>query len=245
MNEQLLLRNIRGVLARLEDTILFAIIERAQFKQNAVIYRPGAMGDMTGGDSLVGYLLHETEKIHARMRRFTSPDEHPFYRNLPKPILPRLRFDESPLQPNSINLNPDIRHAYETGIIPLVCQDGDDQQYGSSSVCDVQCLPAISRRVHFGKFVAESKYLATPGRFNPVIRARNSETLMDLITDEKIEAEVLDRVERKARTYSRGQEASEGVAGIAPATARRLYRDWIMPLNKKVQVLYLLQRPPG
>lgn len=40
----------------------------------------------------------------------------------------------------------------------MICERGDDKQHGSSVVCDVSALQAISRRVHLGKFVAESKF---------------------------------------------------------------------------------------
>jgi len=241
MNEQLLLENIRGVLNRLEETILFALIERAQFRVNSVIYKPGALGEALGGESLSGYLLHETEKLHARMRRYTSPDEHPFYDDLPAPILPGLRYDENPLRPNNVNINSEIRTAYEEEIVPLICHEGDDQQYGSSAVCDTNCLQSISRRVHFGKFVAESKYRSNPSSFRPLIASGDARAIEAAITDADVERNVLDRVERKARTYL--QEVQHGGAGrIEPAAARLIYSKWIIPLNKKVQVLYLLQR---
>lgn len=40
----------------------------------------------------------------------------------------------------------------------MICEPGDDEQHGSSVVCDVNALQALSRRVHLGKFVAESKF---------------------------------------------------------------------------------------
>lgn len=40
----------------------------------------------------------------------------------------------------------------------MICEPGDDDQHGSSVVCDVNALQALSRRVHLGKFVAESKF---------------------------------------------------------------------------------------
>ena len=42
----------------------------------------------------------------------------------------------------------------------MICEPGDDEQHGSSVVCDVNALQALSRRVHLGKFVAESKFQA-------------------------------------------------------------------------------------
>ena len=87
MNEQLLLSNIRSVLIRQEETIIFALIERAQFRRNPVAYQAGALREAIGEESIVGYMLRETEKTHARMRRYLSPDEHPFYVGLPAPVL--------------------------------------------------------------------------------------------------------------------------------------------------------------
>ena len=73
MDKRLKIENIRGVLNRLEDTIIFALIERAQFRHNETIYEPGAFGSVIdANESLVGYLLHETEKTHAKMRRYTN-----------------------------------------------------------------------------------------------------------------------------------------------------------------------------
>lgn len=49
-------------------------------------------------------------------------------------------------------------HRYVSEIVPMICEPGDDEQHGSSVVCDVNALQALSRRVHLGKFVAESKF---------------------------------------------------------------------------------------
>ena len=243
MNEQLRLNNIRNVLIRLEETILFGLIERAQFRRNHVIYKAGVLGDVIAGDSLVGFLLHQTEKLHAQMRRYTSPDEHPFYRDLPEPLLPRLRFDENPLQPNSVNVNEVIRRAYEQEIVPMICRDGDDQQYGSSSTADVACLQALSKRIHYGKFVAESKFRAAPDAFRSLARAQDAAGLMRRITDEDVEKQVLDRVEIKTGAYGQSRDPGGTEVKLDPRMAVEIYRRWIIPLNKEVQVLYLLQRP--
>ena len=39
---------------------------------------------------------------------------------------------------------------------------GDDGNYGSSAVCDTECLQALSKRIHYGKFIAEVCACATP-----------------------------------------------------------------------------------
>ena len=244
MNEQLLLENIRGVLMRLEETIVFAVIERAQFRQNLKIYEPAVFGAFLEGESLTGYLLRETERAHARLRRYTSPDEHPFFPGLPEPLLPAMRFDESPLVPNTVNLNAALRLAYEREMVPYFCVPGDDGQYGSSAMDDVAVLQALSRRVHYGKLVAESKFRAHPDDFRPAMAARDAGRLLELITVPDVEERVLRRVALKARTYGRDPEGQAGQDKIDPEHVVELFRRWLMPMTKQVEVDYLLQRRP-
>jgi hypothetical protein len=45
--------------------------------------------------SLLEYLLWETEQMHGRIRRYTSPDEHAFFsRDLPPLVLPPIQYPE-------------------------------------------------------------------------------------------------------------------------------------------------------
>jgi len=242
MNDQLLLQNIRGVLVRLEETILFALIERAQFKKNSIIYDRNAFPGFTEGESLVGFLLHETERIHARLRRYTSPDEHPFFNDLPEPELPRLRYAENPLHNSTVNLNSEIRRAYEEYVIPSLCAEGDDQQYGSCAVCDVSSLQALSKRIHYGMFVAESKYQQAPEKFRSFIDGGDVRSLGKAITDAKIEKRVLERVFRKAQRCLKEVNDLSPAAKITPQSIVGIYRDWIIPATKRVEVEYLLRR---
>jgi chorismate mutase len=244
MNKHLLLENVRQALMRTEETIIFDLIERARFRLNDKVYARGAFGPAVGDDSIVGYLLRETECLHARLRRYTSPDEHPFYAGLPVPILPTLRFDENPLRPNTVNLNADIRELYEREIVPLICLPGDDQQYGSSAVADVTCLQSLSHRVHYGKFVAESKYRASPAQYQALIDARDADGLLSRVTDRAVESAVLHRVGAKARVYGRPPAGDDSPPPIDPAQVVCIFERWVIPLSKKVQVEYLLQRTP-
>lgn len=245
MNPQLLLDNIRSVLMRLEETILFALIERARFRHNPPIYRPGVFGQATGGRSLLDFLLRETEITHAKMRRYTSPDEKPFCAPLPDPILPALHYRENPLETNDINLNGPIRKAYLEQVVPAICEPGDDGQYGSSAVGDVTCLQNLSHRIHYGLFVAESKFRASPDAYAQAIRAGEPERVRALVTDEEVEERLLRRVEMKARRY--GQDVGEhgattvGSTKVSPATVRRIYQEVIIPLTKDVEVAYLFE----
>ena len=242
MDSMLLLSRVRAVLIRQEETIVFSLIERAQFHRNERVYKPRAFGPFVGEDSLSGYLLHETERIHARMRRYTSPDEHPFYQDLPTPVLPALSYPENPLRPCSINLNGEVRRIYETEILPLVCAPGDDSQYGSSAVCDVMCLQSLSRRIHYGKFVAESKLQSNPSLLEAAMRDGDRDELMKLVTDDHVERDVVSRVRKKAELYGELDAGDAAALRIDPDTVSDIYRKWIIPLNKRVQVEYLVQR---
>ncbi|MBN1269118.1 MAG: chorismate mutase [Kiritimatiellae bacterium] len=241
MESQLALNNIRNTLTRLEETIIFGLIERAQFCRNAVIYEKGGVGKALKDESLVDFLLHECERSQAKVRRYTSPDEHPFFDDLPEPILPGLDY-ENPLKPNTININATIKKAYEEGIVPYICAPGDDRQWGSSSVCDVTNLQALSKRIHYGKFVAEGKCRLRPAHFAELIKAGDEAGLMRMITDEAVENEVLERVYCKATTYGREFEGNPGQYKVDPDAVRTIYARWIIPLNKQVQVQYLLAR---
>lgn len=39
-----------------------------------------------------------------------------------------------------------------------IAAPGDDGNYGSAATLDVLCLQALSKRIHYGKFVAEAKF---------------------------------------------------------------------------------------
>lgn len=52
---------------------------------------------------------------------------------------------------------------------------------------------ALSKRIHYGKFVAEAKFRAKPQEYAALIRQKDTDGLMALLTDEVQEAKVLPR----------------------------------------------------
>lgn len=179
-----------------------------QFPLNETIYTPGGV-KIPGSDlSLMDYLLREQERIQSRVRRFQSPDEYPFFPDaLEEPILQPLRYPKI-LHENDVNVNEVIKKRYVGEILPAVCPKfgredrGEAQEnYGSSATCDVSCLQALSRRIHFGKFVAESKFQKEPERFVKMIKENDRAGIDAAITDSKIEQKVLERLGLKAKTY--------------------------------------------
>jgi len=129
---------------------------------------------------------------------------------------------------------------YEAEIVPYICEAGDDKQYGSSSMCDVTCLQALSKRIHYGKFVAESKYRDNPDGYHLLSASGDKEGLLKMITDPEVESRVLERVAFKAETYCRELSGKGGGPKIDPEIVVDIYRKWIIPLNKEVQVAYLI-----
>ena len=49
---------------------------------------------------------------------------------------------------------------------------------------------ALSKRIHYGKFVAEAKLLANTEDYSSLIRQQDADGLMRLLTDEAVEAKV-------------------------------------------------------
>ena len=94
------LDNIRQSLVRQEDSIIFSLIERSQFAHNEPVYEPDSIpvpGYAESGQrySLLDYLMQETEQLHGKIRRYTSPDEHPFFPEaLPPLVLPPITYSE-------------------------------------------------------------------------------------------------------------------------------------------------------
>jgi chorismate mutase len=221
------LESIRSSLIRQEETIIFALIERAQFRCNPVVYEKGGFGrdlgipagsqptrhdDDDGAEttlSLFEYMMIGTEALHCAARRYLSPEEHPFYPERlpigPLEALPELLYRTDLLSSqggaNKVNFNKRLLENYLNMIVPALCQSGDDEQYGSSALCDIAALQALSRRVHYGKFVAESKYQSGPDEYQRLVDAGDADGVMARLTNVEVEEKVLRRARLKAATY--------------------------------------------
>ncbi|RZC79418.1 hypothetical protein C5167_003623 [Papaver somniferum] len=248
------LERVRKSLIRQEDSIVFSLIERAKFPSNSSLYKSSSSSQIPGFDgSLIQYIVKETEILHSKIGRYESPEEHPFFPDgLPLPLIPC-----PPKSPeflhgaaSSININSTIWKFYLEELLPLFTKQGDDTgSYACTAVCDLSCLQALSRRIHYGKFVAEVKFRDAPEEYGPAIRAQDRDALMKLLTFEDIEEMVKKRVAKKAMIFSQEVNLKEKDADdkqqnckIDPSLLSRLYGEWVMPLTKLVQVEYLLRR---
>ncbi|KAK4600607.1 hypothetical protein RGQ29_010310 [Quercus rubra] len=242
------LESLRLSLIRQEDTIIFSLIERARFPTNSPTYNESYVPTPTFSCSLVHSVVKETEALQAKAGRYANPEEHPFFPdNLPPSVVPPYNFTEVLHPPAaSININKDIWDMYFKKLLQLFAAPGDDGNYASTAASDLVCLQALSRRIHYGKLVAEVKFRESSEEYEPAIRAKDRDALMKLLTFESVEEAVKKRVAKKAMVF--GQEVTlnnddkKEKYKVDPSVVSRLYGDWIMPLTKLVQVEYLLRR---
>ena len=229
------------------------MIERVQFPLNQTIYTPGGLEIPGSNLSLADWCLREQEKLQSLVRRYQAPDEYPFFPDvLLEPILKPINYPQI-LHDNDVNVNATIKEKYVKEVLPRACRKfgredrGETQEnYGSAATCDVTCLQALSRRIHFGKFVAESKFQKETQRFVELIKREDRKGIDEAITNSKVEQQVLERLALKAKTYgtdpAAGVEASEKINVDAVVD---MYASVVIPLTKIVEIEYLIQRLKG
>lgn len=231
------------------------MIERVQFPLNRTVYSSGGVKIPDSKLSLLDWMLSEQERLQSLVRRYESPDEYPFFPDvLQKPILQPLRYPKI-LHPNNVNVNDKLKQSYIEHVLPAACvqlgreERGEaEEHYGSSATYDVLCLQALSRRIHFGKFVAESKFQKETERFVALIKAEDRKGIDEAITDAKVEQKVLERLRLKANTYGTDPSVVDGALGPVKINADAvvaMYKDYVIPLTKEVEVEYLMQRLKG
>ncbi|GEQ67572.1 hypothetical protein JCM33374_g1237 [Metschnikowia sp. JCM 33374] len=244
------LNNIRASLVRMEETIVFGLIERSQFFSSPSVYQPNKYNIEGFDGSFMEWLLLQTERMHSQVRRYEAPDETPFFpEELLKPLLPPIDYPKVLASySDEINVNKDIMDFYVAHIVPQVaCEKGDqNQNSGSVSLCDVECLQALSRRIHFGKFVAEAKYRGDPALYKKLILARDVAGIEASITNQAVEDKILLRLKEKCEAYgtdpSLKYSQNQQKAKVDPELIVHLYKQYVIPLTKKVEVEYLLRR---
>ncbi|CAH2073159.1 unnamed protein product [Thlaspi arvense] len=243
------LDSIRESLIRQEDTIVFTLIERANFPLNSPAFEESLCLDSGNSSSLPEFFVREIETLQAKIGRYEDPEENPFFLdNIPPSVYPTHKYPPV-LHPKalSVNINKRIWDTYFKEMLPLFVKPGDDGKYASTAASDLACLQAISRRIHFGKFVAEVKFRDAPQDYEPAIRAKDTEALMKLLTFEKVEEMVKKRVQKKAETFGQEVKCSSGEESerkykVDPLLVSRIYGEWLIPLTKIVEVEYLLRR---
>ena len=196
------------------------------------------------------WFIYQTECLHSQVRRYEHPTEFAFFEPLPEPLLEQSDQREPILAPvpAEARVNKRLLELYRSKMVPRLCEEGDDGNYGSTAVQDVHVLQTMSTRIYYGLFVAESKFRSERSTAEALIKARDSEGLMAFITKPEVEARNIQRVILKAKTFSQNiaqtkvEDESNPTYKVNPEYVGTLFRDHIMPLTKEVEVAYLLAR---
>ncbi|KAI4383948.1 hypothetical protein MLD38_009726 [Melastoma candidum] len=246
VSDGLTLEMVRDFLIGQEDTIIFCLLQRAKHPLNKNAYDKSFPAIPGRSGSFADIMIRDAESLYAKFGRYENPEEHPFFPEcLPGSCVTGASFPKI-FHPAaaSINVNPAVWNAYFDQLLPLIAEPGDDGNYATTVACDLACLQALSKRIHYGKYVAEVKFRNETDKYEPAIRSRDREALMNLLTFKKVEEMVKRRVEKKAMTF--GQEVtlddSKERRKIDPGVVSRMYDEWVMPLTKEVEVEYLLLR---
>jgi len=238
---------IASRLEGLEETIIFKLIDRGQWCENSVAYIGGKSGFANEKTrSLFELRLYFHEEMDAKFGRFRTPEERPFNSGLPQPQR-AVNLPESGLcikDFDLVNLSQDILASYKK-LLREICPKGDDGQYGSSVEHDVYAVQAIGRRIHYGAmYVAESKFRADPGGYSKLIENNDRDGIMEKLTRKDVEEKIIERVKEKAARAQAGiNKLVRNVIDSEPIM--EYYRDFLIPLTKKGEILYLLNRNKG
>ncbi len=243
-DNSLSLTHIAAQLEALEETIIMRFLDRAQFAVNREAYLPGRSGfEGAGQESLFELRLAAQERMDAEFGRFMVPEERPVSETLPEPRR-KVHLPDLPIRvsdPDVVRRSPAIRDAYLT-MIPSLCDNDDDGQYGSAVEHDVYTIQAIGRRVHYGAlYVAEAKYRERTDEYREAARSGDRERLLSMLTRTTVEARILERLEKKVRDLQVDVN-TEVRRVIGPDVIVSFYRDTIIPLTKSGQISYLLER---
>ncbi len=235
---------VAAQLEGLEESIIYRLLDRAQFAANAGIYQRDAL-PMPGypGRSFLEVRLQLQEEVDAIFGRFMVPEERPFSRELPpaRRTTPKSVNALPPMSFESISQSGPILDSY-VELVPKLCQLAEDGHYGSSVEMDVAVLQAIARRVHYGAlYVAESKYRSETIRYRELIGRHDQAAILDALTRPEVEARILVRVRDKFEFIQ--QRVNTSIRRLVNAElVMEYYRQTIIPLTKAGEVAYLLQR---
>ncbi|KAL2939993.1 Chorismate mutase 2 [Bienertia sinuspersici] len=218
--DNLSLDTIRKTLIGLEDTIIYSLIQRAKFPLNSPAYDSSSSFPGFHG-SFIELFIKGNEAVQSQFGRYQSPEEVPFFRDhLPPPLVHRPQ-----------NCSQELPASAAAVTVNNNIWDFYVHQY----------LPLLAAKGDDGNYALSVS--------SDLVCLQDKGTLMDLLTDGKVEEMVKQRVEKKAKVY--GQEVTLNDTNniqnndnnkIDPSLVSRLYDEWVIPFTKDVEVEYLLRR---
>ncbi|KAL6647356.1 hypothetical protein ACP70R_014793 [Stipagrostis hirtigluma subsp. patula] len=253
------LDTVRDFLTREEDTIVFCLIERGKVPAQPASLRPRLPRRRPPPERLFRRALHP--RVRGRpiqgAGRYQSLQEIPYFAyRVPFTLAPPYNFTTE-LYPAAamVNVNDAIWSIYFNELLPLLAKNGNDGNYAVTVDSDLACLQTLSRRINYGRFVAEVKFRGDQLTYTSLIQAKDRDGLMKLLTSEVQEDVVKRRVERKATVFGqiitldgpietgvKNSSQAQANLKVDPAVVYKLYDQWVIPLTKQVEVEYLLHR---
>ncbi len=117
----------------------------------------------------------------------------------------------------------------------LCAPGGGDAERNACIAADTACLNSLARRLALSIHVATRKREALPDALQAALRSGAPARVEAAITNLAVEADVIARVEKRARKNDAPAETLHRLSA--------LYADWIIPLSRKIQVHGLLAQP--
>ncbi|OIW14379.1 hypothetical protein TanjilG_15733 [Lupinus angustifolius] len=213
------LDSVRDVLVREEDIIIFGLIERAKFPLNFNAYNKNYFNIPSFALTLLHFVAIDTEALQAKGGRYGNPEENPFFpEKLPPSFVTPYPFTKFLHAGGaSININKSIWKFYLDEFLSKWFDVlGDDGNYAQTAASDFSLL-------------------------------QDKKGIEKLLTDTSVEEKVIKRVEEKARVYGMYVTLNKGNKNgtkykVDPLVVSTLYKKWLIPLTKSVEVEYLLHR---
>lgn len=119
--------------------------------------------------------------------------------------------------------------------LPILC--GDAPQANATPAADLACLDALNQRLLLSIQVAAQKRASSSRRLQAALEAGDPQRVEKAITLPEVEANVLKRAANRATKKAANAATAERVLEI--------YRDWILPISRKIQVEFLLTDTPA
>ncbi len=154
---------LRRELGIINENIIINLLRRSQYDLNEAIYLEGGIHIPEFKGSFLDFLLIGREILDASAGRYDCRVEHPFFSqsaNIQKIVIRRDKNECEEAQQNKlVNRNEEVKSIYLQTLRDICKPGNQDEEYGSITLLDIDCLQEMSKRVHYGEFVAEAKYV--------------------------------------------------------------------------------------
>lgn len=136
---------------------------------------------------------------------------------------------------------PRVEQDYLERVLPVIEQpDAPVAEPAAIRACDEVCIKALLLRLRFAVRVAESKINGPDAPLRAAAISGDAAGLNRCITHAAVEQAVMDRVRGYANDFARRRHLSGDLAERLASALVLVYRDWLIPLSRDVQVAWLI-----